>query len=271
MPTNSRIASIRPNTNRRCQRYGAENELFFMPSKIIYRLVLFFTVVGWAIGVGELYHPPWNSWKNRNNLLFRGKEEVMSVIWERALTLRNDFWVHNFNHRLIIPFSPAFINWKKPKKGFVKVNVNATVLNGRMGYRVIARDEEGFVMGGCGGCKDVALTSEWAALVAFEEGVQLARSLNLQNVIFESNNASLINRIKRSGMNISIIVQHVHETCRELKKFASVDVAWVRRSGNKIVEFICNFVLHNNCFWMFDMNYPKEIHAFVFFDAVNED
>ncbi|MBA0550887.1 hypothetical protein Golob_021797 [Gossypium lobatum] len=75
-----------------------------------------------------------------------------------------------------------------------------------MGYGVIARDEEGFVMGGCGGCKDVALTNEWAGLVAFEEGVQLARSSNLQNVI---------------------IVQHVHETCRELKKFASVDMTWV--------------------------------------------
>ncbi|MBA0760035.1 hypothetical protein Gotri_022825 [Gossypium trilobum] len=178
MPTNSRIASIRPNTNRS--------------------------------GLGDR--------------LISGDFENCIDWLEASIGLLD-------KKAPIIPFSPACINWKKPKKGFVKVNVDATVLNGRMGYGVIARDKEGFVMGGCGGSKDVALTSEWAGSVAFEERVQLARSLNLQNVIFESDNASLIKRIKRSDRNISIMVQHVHETCRELKKFASVEVTWVRRSG----------------------------------------
>ncbi|KAH1120408.1 hypothetical protein J1N35_003568 [Gossypium stocksii] len=40
----------------------------------------------------------WNSWNNMNNFIFRGKEEEARVIWERALTLSNDFGLHNINH-----------------------------------------------------------------------------------------------------------------------------------------------------------------------------
>ncbi|KAH1122382.1 hypothetical protein J1N35_005542, partial [Gossypium stocksii] len=81
-------------------------------------------------------------------------------------------------------------------------------------------------MGNCGGCKDVSLTNKWAKLVAFEEWMQLARSLNLQNVIFKSINASLINRIKRINRDISSMGQRVHETCKKLKKFTSINVTW---------------------------------------------
>ncbi|KAK5843193.1 hypothetical protein PVK06_005638 [Gossypium arboreum] len=202
----------------------------------------------------------WNNWNNRNNFIFWGKEDVACVIWERALTLSNDFWVHNFNHKPIIPFTLTCKNWKKLKSGFVKVNINATVSNEIMGYWVIVIDTKGFMVGNCRGCKDMVLASKWVELVALEEGMQLAKSLNFQKVIFESSNASLINRIKRNGRDITIMGQYVHETGINLKKFALVDVTWALRSCNEILDFICNFVLHNNCFWLFNMNYPKEIH-----------
>ncbi|MBA0845115.1 hypothetical protein Goarm_022215 [Gossypium armourianum] len=74
----------------------------------------------------------WNSWNNRNNFIFRGKEEEARVVWERALTLSNNF---------------------------------------RNGFRVITRDDKGIVVGGCGGSKEPTLNSEWVELMALEEGV----------------------------------------------------------------------------------------------------
>lgn len=58
----------------------------------------------------------WNSWNSRNNFTFRGKEEGVSVIRDKAFTLSNDFRVHNLSHKPIIPFTPACNNWKKPKR-----------------------------------------------------------------------------------------------------------------------------------------------------------
>ncbi|KAK5835894.1 hypothetical protein PVK06_011608 [Gossypium arboreum] len=116
---------------------------------------------------------------NRNNFTFRGKEKGASVIRDRAFTLSNDFRVHNLSQKPIIPFTPAYNNWKKPEKAFVKVHVGATVSNGRMGYEVITRDEEGFMVGSCRGCKNMEVTSEGAGLVALDEGMQLAGRLNI--------------------------------------------------------------------------------------------
>ncbi|MBA0823617.1 hypothetical protein Goarm_020335 [Gossypium armourianum] len=48
------------------------------------------------------------------------------------------------------------------------------------GYEVIARYEEGFVVGGCGGYKNMEVIRERAKLVALDEGMQLARRLKIQ-------------------------------------------------------------------------------------------
>ncbi|MBA0781904.1 hypothetical protein Gotri_002785 [Gossypium trilobum] len=142
----------------------------------------------------------WNSWNNRNNVIFRGKEEETRVVWERALTLSNDF---------------------------------------QNGFRVITRDDEGIVVGGCGGSKELTLNSEWVELMALEEG------------------------------DIMILWQRAYDTCMQLKTFEATDVTWAPKSCNNIVDFIWNYVLNNNCSWDFDVNYHKEIHKFVIHDAID--
>ncbi|KAK5777464.1 hypothetical protein PVK06_045431 [Gossypium arboreum] len=44
--------------------------------------------------------------------------------------------------------------WEKPPKGVIKINFNVTVKENRMGYGVIIRDDDGFVLGGGGGFSD---------------------------------------------------------------------------------------------------------------------
>ncbi|MBA0706209.1 hypothetical protein Golax_018335, partial [Gossypium laxum] len=76
-----------------------------------------------------------------------------------------------------------------------------------MGYGVIARYEEGFVVGGCRGYKNMEVISERAKLVALDEGMQLARRLKIQ----------------------------------KLEMVVLTDVMMTHRSSNRLDDFMCKF------------------------------
>ncbi|KAK5837227.1 hypothetical protein PVK06_013037 [Gossypium arboreum] len=105
------------------------------------------------------------------------------------------------------------------------------------------------------------MDSEWVELTAFEESMNVAGNLNIMKVVFESD--------CRRGRDITILGHCVDKACMKLKNFSLVNVKWANWICNKTADFICNFELENNCSWNFNMNYPKEIHDYVIFDAIN--
>ncbi|MBA0755153.1 hypothetical protein Gogos_000064 [Gossypium gossypioides] len=58
--------------------------------------------------------------------------------------------------------NPIVKRWEKPLKGHVKINFDALVCNNGVGYGVIARDKDGFVLGGGGGFKDEMMSVDEA-------------------------------------------------------------------------------------------------------------
>lgn len=88
----------------------------------------------------------WNSWNNRNNFIFKGKEDEVQVIWGRARTLSHEFCICNFINEPLLSTNPTVKKWEKPPKGFVKINFDALVCNNKVGYGVIVREEDGFVL-----------------------------------------------------------------------------------------------------------------------------
>ncbi|MBA0735187.1 hypothetical protein Gogos_019055, partial [Gossypium gossypioides] len=99
----------------------------------------------------RLHYNAWNSWNNHNNFVFKGKEEDVRVKPPRGfvkITLCQDFRIHNLVNKPLLPVTPATKNWVKPPRGFVKINFDAAVSNNKIGYWVIARDSDGFVLGG---------------------------------------------------------------------------------------------------------------------------
>ncbi|MBA0863585.1 hypothetical protein Goshw_023296 [Gossypium schwendimanii] len=52
----------------------------------------------------------------------------------------------------------------------------AETLNNETSYGMIARDKDGFVIGGGGGFKEEVLTVEWAEIYAPEESLKLAKT-----------------------------------------------------------------------------------------------
>ncbi|MBA0585987.1 hypothetical protein Gorai_016743 [Gossypium raimondii] len=94
--------------------------------------------------VVDFFTTLWNSWNNMNNFIFRGQDEDAKT---------------------------------KPPCSFAKINFNATVANEKMGYGVIVRDADDFVLSGSGGFKEAILDIEWAKLMAFEESVKSGRGI----------------------------------------------------------------------------------------------
>ncbi|MBA0636112.1 hypothetical protein Godav_025449, partial [Gossypium davidsonii] len=88
-----------------------------------------------------------------------------------------------------------------------------------MGYGVIVMDADDFVPSRSGGFKEAVMDIEWAKLTAFEERVNVAGELNILKVVFESDCASLVNRIKKKGRDITILGHCVDKSCMNLDNF----------------------------------------------------
>ncbi|MBA0855421.1 hypothetical protein Goshw_013593 [Gossypium schwendimanii] len=219
--------------------------------------------------VVDFFTTLWNSWNNKNKFIFRGQDEDAKTVWERAKTLCHDFRIHNLVNTPMLPITPTCKKCEKPPCSFVKINFDAIVANEKMGYGVIVRDADGFMLGGSGGFKEAVMDIEWAKLMAFEESVKVVGELNILKVIFESDCASLVNMIKKKGRDFTILGHCVDKACMKLDNFILVEVRWANRSCNKVADLICNFALKSSCSWNFSMYYPKEIHDSVMFDAIN--
>ncbi|KAK5843184.1 hypothetical protein PVK06_005628 [Gossypium arboreum] len=92
--------------------------------------------------MADLITTLWNCWNSRNNFIFKGKEDNVQTIWDRASNLVNE---------------------------------------NRMGYEVIIRDDDGFVLGGGGGFMDTKISAQEAECIAFERSIKLASHLNIND------------------------------------------------------------------------------------------
>ncbi|MBA0850573.1 hypothetical protein Goshw_001810, partial [Gossypium schwendimanii] len=58
--------------------------------------------------------------------------------------------------------------WKKPHQGTIKINFDASVHGKLAYYGLVARDADGFVLGGRMGYVNKEMKVEWAELMAME-------------------------------------------------------------------------------------------------------
>ncbi|MBA0671406.1 hypothetical protein Goklo_025337 [Gossypium klotzschianum] len=171
LPTNCKIASIRQDFDKGCPRCGAETETVLHALKDCPTSKVVLSTGGWSRSfisknydhcidwledlmrvldkrvMADLMTILWNCWNNRNNFIFRGKEEEAKQIWERASNLSKEFRICNMTNEALLSQNAVVKKWKKPPKGFIKINFDATVSDDRTGFGTIIRDEEGFVLG----------------------------------------------------------------------------------------------------------------------------
>ncbi|MFQ6662103.1 hypothetical protein Gotur_030023 [Gossypium turneri] len=123
-----------------------------------------------------------------------------------------------------------------PPYGYIKINFDAAVLNGRVGFGVIARNSKGFVIGGSSGFKKKMMSADWAEMEAFDESLKMASILNISNVIFESDCPNLVNQVNKREQDITIIGCCVKNACKAFNNFDSVKINWANWSNNQVAN-----------------------------------
>ncbi|KAG8474548.1 hypothetical protein CXB51_031340 [Gossypium anomalum] len=195
-----------------------------------------------------------NCWNNRNKMVFQGKENPAIMVCERAQALSNEFRIFNLNDPPVIP--PTL------------VNIDAAILDGCVGYGVIVRDADGFVLSGCYGFAYMSLDVIWAELEALSIGLKLAETMKISKLIMESGNGTLTNTVKKCENDVTILGRCVKNECMVLRNFESVHFNWVDRRNNEVADLLCKLAIKNKCDLYFKMDYPLEIHNVIIREAI---
>ncbi|KAG8498965.1 hypothetical protein CXB51_005380 [Gossypium anomalum] len=282
---NEKIASIRPGFNKGCLRCGAEIETLPHALRDCPTSKAVLSIGGWSRSfisktydhcidwledlmrvldkraMADLMTILWNCWNNRNNFIFRGKEEDAQLIWERACNLSKELRICNMLHEPLISQNIVEKKWVKPPKGFIKINFDATVGENGIGYGTVIRDEEGFVLGGGGGFNVGRQSVEEAECVAFEESINVARKLNIKEyILFEMDYVGLVNRLNNLENDVTIIGARLKDCTAAFTFFKSAILIWTERSCNNVSHLIYRKMLSEAKSCFFEMNYPLEIH-----------
>ncbi|MBA0568201.1 hypothetical protein Golob_005710 [Gossypium lobatum] len=172
LPTYKQISSIRREINSTCLRYGIEKKtlLHTMKNYPKARAVLVFGGFNNNLIEGSYYRCV--DW------IEDVAQEEDKVTWERATTLSQDFCIFNLLEKPMLPKLVVEKVWKKPGQRVVKINFNITANGKKMSFGLVARDHDGFVLGGRAGVMDKNVQAEWADLHALEEIISFARTKN---------------------------------------------------------------------------------------------
>ncbi|MFQ6663641.1 hypothetical protein Gotur_031084 [Gossypium turneri] len=291
LPTNCKIATIRQGFDKGCPRCGAETETLLHALKDCPTSRDVLSIGGWSRSfisknydrcidwledlmrvldkraMADLMTILWNCWNNRNNFIFRGKEEEAKQIWERASNLHREFRICNLLKEPLLSQNIVEKKWKRPPKNFLKVNFDATVGENRCGYGTVIRDEEGFVLGG-GGFKEGRMSVEEAECMAFEESIKVACNLNLKDqVIFETDHVGLVNKFNNLAHDVTTIGARIKDYTAAFSFFKSANLIWTERSSNTVAHLICKKMCSEAKHCLFKMDYPPEIHSTVICDV----
>ncbi|MBA0660365.1 hypothetical protein Goklo_012388, partial [Gossypium klotzschianum] len=160
LPIYEKISSIRREFNNMCPRCGSAKETLIHALKDCPRAKAVLVYGGLNKNLIE------GSYWCRNNKVFIDTEEEAKVTWDRATALSKDFCIFNIMEKPMIPKLVVEKGWKKPGHGVVKINFDAAVNGQKMSFGLVARDHDGFVLGGRADVLDRNVQAEWVELHA---------------------------------------------------------------------------------------------------------
>ncbi|KAG8478754.1 hypothetical protein CXB51_028643 [Gossypium anomalum] len=106
------------------------------------------------------------------------KEEDARIVWERAISLEDDFEVFNLTNVPLLAKTPRLQKWNKSLNAFVKINVDVVIVNNSVG---------GFAM-----YRETRMNVEWADAEALRERIVWGYNNNIMREIFEFDYESLV-------------------------------------------------------------------------------
>ncbi|MBA0862317.1 hypothetical protein Goshw_007101 [Gossypium schwendimanii] len=142
----------------------------------------------------------------------------------------------------MIPNNPRIQKCEKPPCDFVKINVDAAIIDNMTGLGLIARDSDGLVLCGIADYRKNRM----------EGGVR---------------RASLVNRIKKDREDTTIFGYRIKEIIGLLDFFTEVKINWINQMSNRVADCLRKLALNKHCTLSFDVEYPYDIHELVMIDS----
>ena len=143
----------------------------------------------------------WSIWLNRNKVVHESGGSSPSQIWNMARRTHEDYCDAIASHFLKQP--PPDVGWMAPPPEFYKINVDGATASERnlSCAGVVIRDCKGLVIATSNKVLNGAFAAEVTEALAVEEGVRLAKELDLSQVIIESDSVVVVEAIGSGSCN----------------------------------------------------------------------
>ena len=163
-----------------------------------------------------LFAIAWSIWFNRNQVVHDSNGNLSYQIWNLVLRTQEDYKnAILYNH---VKQQAPDVGWVAPPPKIYKINVDGATVGagGRSSMGVVIRDSGGMVI--VAACK--VLNGDYDAVVAkafvVDEGIQLAKEMELHQIIVESDSIGVVDSINANNCNgdIGMVIQGSLELLR---------------------------------------------------------
>ena len=230
--------------------------MHFLTNKPSHDLELFLTVA-WAI------------WFNRNRVIHNDMCSSPSQVWQMEKNLIEDF-NDAASSKLCSPKPSHLHSWSPPPPGVFKINVDGSSsdLEESSSIGVIIRDCKGHTVAAY--CKPLQshFSAELVEVFAVEQGIFLARELQLSRVMLESDALSVINAINDStfGTYYGHIIQDISHA---QSSFDFCSFKHLNRSFNSAAHELAQFARRNGSINLWKGVTPPFLDPFVQTDMLH--
>ena len=163
----------------------------------------------------------WSVWLNRNKVVHESGGSSPSQIWNIARRTHEDYC--DAIACYFLKQQPLDVGWVAPPPEFYKINVDgATAGERNMSCAgVVIRDCRGLVIAASSKVLNGAYVAEITEALTVEEGVRLAKELDLPQVIIESDSVMVVDAISSGNCNgeLGSLVQGFLELLRSFKSW----------------------------------------------------
>ncbi|KAE8725168.1 hypothetical protein F3Y22_tig00009009pilonHSYRG00182 [Hibiscus syriacus] len=204
----------------------------------------------------------------------KGKSIQPPVAFEMASNdLQEEYQVHNYTRRPILPLGPKVVRWCAPSIPLLKFNVDGAFrIEDRCGaVGFVVRDDDGFVLGGGAHFVREAHSAEFVEAQAVIHALQFASSKGFTKIIIECDALAVVNRLKSKLPEFSMLGLVLEEAKQLMNSFEDVGVCYVHRLGNRVAHALASFGFDCNEPFTFGYNCPDFIRELLRDDVTDFD
>ncbi|KAL4376293.1 hypothetical protein GQ457_02G040600 [Hibiscus cannabinus] len=195
----------------------------------------------------------------------KGKSILPPVALEKASGIQEEFQVHNYTRRPILPLGPKAVRWRRPSLRLLKLNVHGAFrIEDRCGaVGFIVRDVVGSVLGGGAYFIREAHSADFVEAQAVIHALWFACSKGFKRVIIECDAPAVASKLKNKFADFSMLGLILEEAKQLMNLFEDVQVRYVNKLGNRVAHALACFGFDCNGPFTFDSNYPDFISELV--------